>query len=121
MIPEEGEERRQHHPPVEQLLRAVSGETSGVRADHWHLEDLKVEHALDRGFHVGKRRVVVPEPAVSVQLCVQLDSPMGADSAVTGKGAAGDDEGANTRILLEQDLASDDGLPIFRVFKTVRE
>ena len=62
MVPVEGQERGELHPPVAQLLVRVSLEPARVRADERDLVQLELQHPLDAEVHVLPLAYVVPKP-----------------------------------------------------------
>ena len=62
MVPVERQERAELHPAIAQLLVRVVVEPARVRADHGHLEELELEHALDAVAHVRPLGPVVAQP-----------------------------------------------------------
>lgn len=49
------------HPPIKELLVSIAIETARIRPDHWDLEKLKLQHALDRHVHVLPLAIIVTE------------------------------------------------------------
>ena len=65
MVPVEGKESGELHPPVTEFLIRVALEPTRIRSDEWNLEDLELEHALDAEVHVAPLADIVPQPVAS--------------------------------------------------------
>lgn len=52
VVPEERSECSCLHPPITKLLVGVPVESTAVSSNHWHLEELELEHALDHVMEV---------------------------------------------------------------------
>jgi hypothetical protein len=62
MVPEEGQECPQLHPPVQQFLCRRATKPSDIRSDHWHLEKLVLQHALDASSQIVPGTLIITEP-----------------------------------------------------------
>jgi hypothetical protein len=61
MVPVEWRERSCLHPPVAELLIGIPIETTTVRSDHWHLEELELKNTLDHVVEVCPLTEVIAE------------------------------------------------------------
>ena len=62
VVPIERHERAELHPAVAQLFVSVIVEPTRVRADHWDLEELELEHALDIVVQICPSGVIISKP-----------------------------------------------------------